>query len=279
MTTRVAADVAAGGRTRPLTWRLGLLRGQLEIRQFFRDKDAVVFTFLLPVLLLVIFGSVFSGEVAPGVDFRQVFTAGMIAAGIMGSSFVTLAVQVAMERDDGTLKRLRGTPLPVVSYFIGKVVLVLVTSIAQVAILLAVGVAFYGLELPSDAGRWITFGWVFVLGITACSLLGLAMSSVPRSGRSAPAVVQPPFLVLEFISGVFFLFSELPEYLQKIASLFPLKWMTQGLRSVFLPDSFQATELAGSWEHGRTALVLVVWCTAGLVLSLRAFSWKARGEG
>jgi ABC-2 type transport system permease protein len=275
--SRPAGSPAA---TMPSAWRIGLARGRIEVKQFFREKDEVVFTFLFPVIMLLIFGSIFSWEIGDtGVDAKQVLATGIVAAGIMGSSFTALGVQIAIERDNGTLKRLRGTPMPKVSYFVGKVVLVLVTSVAQNAILLVLGTTLFGLELPNTAGRWLTFLWVVTLGIVACSLLGVAVSSAPRSGRSAPAVINLPYIVLQFISGVFFVFSELPENIQRIAAVFPLKWMCQGLRSAFLPDSFQAMEPAGSWEYGRTALVLGVWMVAGLALCLWGFRWRRRDEG
>lgn len=260
--------------------RVGLRRGSIEIRQFMRERDAVVFTLGFPIGMMVLFASIFNGEIGnTGVDIRQVFVAGMIAAGIMSTSFQSLAISIAIERDDGTLKRLAGTPMPRASYFIGKVVLVLVTGLVETILLLAIGTAFFGLDLPSSAQRWITFGWVFVLSLVACSLLGIAMASVPRSGRAASAVVTPPFIVLQFISGVYIPFSELPTGLQQIASLFPLKWMCQGLRSVFLPDSFVGQEPAGSWEHGTIAVVLVAWCIGGLVLCVKTFRWKGRRDG
>jgi ABC-2 type transport system permease protein len=61
-----------------------------------------------------------------------------------------------------------------------------------------------------------------------------------------------------------------------VAAIFPLKWMAQGLRSVFLPDALAAVEPAGSWELGRTALVLAAWCVAGLVLCVATFRWQDR---
>lgn len=237
----------------------------------------MVFTFLFPVILLFIFGSVFDDELAPGVTFTQYFAAGMLASGIVLSSFQTLAIGIAIEREDGTLKRLRGTPMPPASYFLGKVGLVLITSVLQAAILLAVGALAFGLDLPSTAGLWARFAWIFVLGTTAGTLIGIAYSSVPRSAKSAGAVVTPVVLVLQFISGVFFVFSELPSWMQDVAAVFPLKWLAQGMRSVFLPDSFAAQEVSGSWQLGATALVLAAWAVAGLVLCLRTFRWQ-RGD-
>jgi ABC-2 type transport system permease protein len=103
------------------------------------------------------------------------------------------------------------------------------------------------------------------------------VSSLARNGRSASATVTPIALVLQFISGVFFQFSSLPSWMQTVASFFPLKWMAQGLRSVFLPDALAASEPAGSWELGRVALVLTAWCLVGLLLCVRTFRWQDRG--
>lgn len=259
--------------------RVGMARSRIELLQFFREKDAVVFIFAFPVILLLIFGTVFQDEIAPGVSFSQYFLAGMIASGLMLVSFQSLAIAIALERDDGTLKRLEGTPMPRASYFLGKVGLVLATALAQTAILLVFGVVGFGVQLPTDPTRWFTFGWVSLLGVTAGTLLGIAFSSVPRSGRSASAVVTPAVIVLQFISGVFFVYSELPGWMQRVAEVFPLKWMAQGMRSVFLPESFTEQEVAGSWQHGTTALVLAAWTVLGLVLCLRTFRWRRRDDG
>jgi ABC-2 type transport system permease protein len=254
-------------------------RVKVELLTFFREKDQVVFTFLFPVILMLIFGTVFDEEIGGGVTFPQYFLAGMVASGLMLVSFQNLAIAIAVERDDGTLKRLMGTPMPRSAYFLGKIGLVLVTAVAQLVLLLATAVLVFDVDLPSGAQRWATFAWVGLLGVGAGTLLGIAYSSVPRSGKSASAVVTPVVLVLQFISGVFFVYQDLPPWLRSVAEVFPLKWMAQGMRSVFLPDSFQAQEVAGSWQHGTTALVLAVWAVGGLVLCLRTFRWLRRDEG
>lgn len=256
-------------------------RGVIELKQFFRQRDAVVFTFSLPAVMLVLLGSIF-GDVfeGTGVTASQLFTASMIAAGAASTTFVNLGIGIAADRDDGTIKRLLGTPMRRMTYLVGKMVLVLVLTLAEIAILLAVGIVLFGLDLPSDPLRWLTFAWVFLLGVTGCSLLGIAASSLPRTARSAPAVMNLPYLVLSFISGVFVVpLKQLPEPLIQLASVFPLKWMAQGFRSVFLPDSMMGQEVAGSWEHGRTAVVLAAWCVGGLVLCLSTFRWRSRQSG
>ena len=119
----------------------------------------------------------------------------------------------------------------------------------------------------------MTFAWVFVLGITTSALLGIALSAVPRSSKSATAVVIPIVLVLQFISGVYLQFSQLPEWMQNLASIFPLKWMAQGMRSVFLPETFEAAEPGGLWNLAGVALALAAWLVTGLVACRIFFRW------
>jgi ABC-2 type transport system permease protein len=250
-------------------------RGVVELKEFFRQREAVVFTLMLPVLLLAVFGAVLDFDLGNGVTFTQYFMAGIIAAGILGASLQNMAISIATERSDGTLKSLAGTPMPRSAYFVGKVVQVLAVTLAIVVILLLIGVVFYDIDLPSGTD-WFTFAWVATLGAASCTLLGIALSSLASNGRSASATVTPFALLLQFISGVFFQFSEIPGWMQTVAALFPLKWMAQGLRSVFLPDVMAAAEPTGSWELGRTALVLLVWCAMGLVLCVLTFRWQDR---
>jgi len=255
-------------------WRT---RAGVELKEFFRQRESVVFTLAFPVILLLVFGAVLTYDIGFGVSFTQYFMAGVIAAGILGAGLQNMAISIATERSDGTLKNLAGTPMPKSAYFVGKVVQVLAVTVAIVVILLVVGTVFYDVPLPSG-GDWLTFVWVAALGSAACTLLGIAVSSLAKNGRSASATVTPIALVLQFISGVFFLFSQVPTWLQTVAAFFPLKWMAQGLRSVFLPDALAAQEPAGSWELGRVALVLAVWCVAGLLLCVLTFRWQERGD-
>ncbi len=258
----------------PGALNLGLRRGVLEIKQFTRQRESVVFTLLFPLILLAIFGSVFKDTIAPGVTFSQYFVAGMVASGLVNSGFQQLAITIPMERDYGSLKRLRGTPMPVASYFIGKALLVFVSMILQVILLLAGGYFFFGLNMPTDISKWFTFTWLIILGTASSTVLGIAFSTVPKSGRGASAVVSPVVIVLQFFSGVFFIFTQLPSWMQQVAAIFPLKWLTQGMRSVFLPNSFAASEVAKSWETGRTFLILIIWLVVGFIISLRTFKWS-----
>jgi ABC-2 type transport system permease protein len=276
---RDEATAAAAARRLPGLVQVSLVRGAIEIKQFARPRENVIFTFSLPVILLLLFGQIFHGEVGhTGVSFRQYFIAGIIASGLMSATFVGVGASIAEDRGDGTLVRLAGTPLQPAAYFAGKAILALVTALLEVAALLAAGVALLGLHLPATPERWLTLAWVLILGSATCSLLGIAIGVAVRSTRSAFATLNLPYLVLSFISGVYFVFSRLPAGLQHIAALFPLKWICQGLRSAFLPDRLLAAEPAHSWEHGKIALVLGIWLVASLVVCVRTFRWQRQGD-
>jgi ABC-2 type transport system permease protein len=132
----------------------------------------------------------------------------------------------------------------------------------------------FDLNLPSDPSLWLNFTWLVILGSACSTVLGIAFSVVPKSGRGASAVVSPIVIILQFFSGVFFVFTSLPIWMQQFAAIFPLKWLTQGMRSVFLPEDFATQEVAGDWELGKTALVLVLWLIIGLFISIRTFKWS-----
>lgn len=262
------------------TLALGLDRTRVELKMYSREKEAVFFSFLFPIMLLALFSVIFSSQfddAGGGMTAGRFFLPGMVSAGVLLTSFQTMAMSVATERDDGTLKRLRSTPMPPVTYFLGKVGLVAVSSLLQLVVLLVVARFAFDVPLPATADRWLVFAGVFVLGVFAGTVLGIAYSSL-ASARSIGAVVIGPLLVLQFISGVYLNFNDVPDWLQRIASVFPLKWIAQGMRSVFFPDGMASAEMAGSWETGRTLLVLGAWALAGLVLCVTTFKWFKRGS-
>ncbi|TXK18531.1 ABC transporter permease [Homoserinibacter sp. GY 40078] len=268
--------------TRPApdrTLRLGISRAGYEIRSYFRQGDTVFFTFLFPLLMLTIFSVAFSdsdfGQTPDGdpVTAAQYYLPAMLAAGVLLSGLQNMAIDIAVEKGDGTLKRLAGSPLSPVSYFIGKIGQVLVTAVLQAALLITVALVVFGVPLPTEPERWLTFAWVFLLGVTTCSILGIGLSGVPRSGKSASAVIIPIVLVLQFISGVYIQFSALPEWLQNVANLFPLAWLAHGMRAVFLPESYSALEQGGEWNLAGIAIACGIWLVVGLIATRATFRW------
>jgi ABC-2 type transport system permease protein len=154
-----------------------------------------------------------------------------------------------------------------------------VVYVIQLILLMAIGVLLFDVELPSTPAKWTALLWLSILGLTTWTLLGLAFSSVPKSGKGASAIVTPIILVLQFTSGVFFAFNQLPEWMQQFAALFPLKWLTQGMRYVFLPEGAEVLEVVGSFEMPRVAMVLLVWTVLSAMLAWGFFRWRRRGDG
>ena len=263
----------------PSALAIGIARIGLELRLFVRDPGQVAFSFAYPVIMLVIFGSVFGDEeVVPGVGFRQYFLAGIAATGIMLTSFQAVGTAIAVERETGQLERLQLLGTPPLAYFAGKAGQVLVITAAQLGLLLPVARYGFDVPMPADVAHWLTFGWVAALGALAGTVLGIAASALPGSATSVTTGVSAFAIVLQFFSGVFFAPDETPGWMQQTAALLPLKWLNQGMRSAFLPDDVAAFEPAGGWEHGRTALILAAWAIIGVMVCVRTFRWR-RGEG
>ncbi len=274
----IEATPGTGRPAPPSAAHIGWARIGLELRAFSRDPGQVAFSFGYPVVMMVIFGSIFGDqEAVPGVDFRQYFLAGIAATGIMLTSFQSVGTAIAEERERGDLLRLQTLGTPVLAYVMGKAGQVVLATAAQLVLLFGVAALAYDVLLPDDLGRWGTFAWVALLGMLAGTVLGVAVSSFVGSARSAGAGIPAFAIVLQFFSGVFIVFSELPEWMQRVAAVFPLKWMTQGMRSVFLSAEAAAAEPSGSWEHDITALVLTGWVILGALVCLRTFRWRRDG--
>jgi ABC-2 type transport system permease protein len=259
----------------PATVPLGLWWAGLELKAVTRSKDAMWFLVAFPVVLLVMFAAILGYRLnQSGVSAGQYYTPVIIASSVLAAGVMNLAVQLAIERTDGTMRRLALTPMPVASYLIGKLLMTLAIASGMTAVLLVCGVVFYGVDLPRDLGHWVTFGWVFLLGVAAAALIGMFISTLPSDGKAAPAVLNPPFVVLQFISGVFVPFSQIPAWLRDVASVFPMRWLASGMRAAFLPHAYErAVEPGHSYNLGTGAIVLSGWVVLGFVLAVRTFRW------
>jgi len=268
--------------TRPLTalpspLRIGLSRVVPELKMFYRRPEQLVLTFSLPAVICVLLGSIFSKRL-PHVETSTgaVIAASMLAYGILSTSFVNLGISIAADRDTGALRRLRGTPTTALSYFVGKISLVAIASVAEAVVLLAVGLLFFQLRLPATAFGWFTLTWVFVLGIISCSLLGIFISNLASNAVAAAVVTNGPAVALQFVSGTYVPLAVIPTWMLVLGSIFPVKWMAQGFRSVLLPARMAAFEPAGNWEHWHIFLVLAAWTVGGLAACLAVFRWSDR---
>lgn len=204
-------------------WRATVALTKAELRNFFRNKMQLTFVLLFPILLLVVFAALFSGDLEVGgetIPLKQLMMAGIIAAGVMSTGFQGVAIDIVLERDKGMIRRFATAPMPRAAYFIAKIVRVLVTTFIEVAILLLISVVAYDLPLPSTADKWLTFCWVILLGTFACTLMGMAWAGVIPSGPAATPMTTPIFMVMQFISGVFLPLSDTPKWMVGVAEVF-----------------------------------------------------------
>jgi ABC-2 type transport system permease protein len=259
----------------PSPLRIGLSRVVPELKMFYRRPEQLALTFSMPAVICILLGSIFSTKL-PHSDTSTgaVIAASMLAYGILSTSFINLGISIAADRDTGALRRLRGTPTTASSYFIGKILLVAIASLAEAIVLLSVGLLFFKLRLPTTVFGWFTLTWVFLLGIISCSLLGIFISNLASNAVSAAVVTNGPAVGLQFVSGTYVPLIVLPTWMLTLGSIFPVKWMAQGFRSVLLPPRMVAFEPAGSWEHWHIFLVLMAWSIGGLIACLTVFRWS-----
>lgn len=280
------APPSAARRRSPSLLRAVAVRTRVELLQFYREPLQVFFGFAFPIMLFAIFATIFdqAWTMPDGTEVgaSTYYLAGMIAAAVMTSGFQTTAEIIATERDDRTLRRLVVSPMPRSAYLLAKVVLVLLNTTVQTALLLVV--ARYVFEVPMPH-QLLTFAWVLMLGTAAATAAGVAFASALPSGRAAIAAATPITVVLSFFSGSYIPMSELPTWLQNVGYTFPQAWIARGLRQSLLPEQFaEQIEIAPFGLENLsipvlTALVLGAWLVVMLVLARATFRWSPRDAG
>lgn len=249
---------------------MSLLAHQLrsEQRLFWRNREAAIFVFVFPPMLYLLLGAVYDGEV-DGRPAADVLLAGMIGYGCANTAFGGLAITQVIRRENGILKRLRGTPLPPTTYLLAVVVSTLVTFTAQMLVTLALGVTLYGASGP---GRWGQLAVLVAFGALAFAGMGFGAAGLIRSAEGSSAVVNLVILPMAFLSGSFGPTRSYPDVLQAIADVLPLTYYNRLLERVYLDDS----SLLGD----PTAIVVVAaWGAVGYVVAWRRFGWMPRESG
>lgn len=253
--------------------RLLLSQVRYDQRAFWRNRTAAFFTFLLPVMFLVIFALLNGNRLVPfggaQVPFLTLFVPGILAFGIVGTTFSNLAISIAGLRQTGVLKRVQGTPLPRWVYLGGLIGSAVLTTLEFSLLVLVLGRIAYGVQPRLATAPALVL--MIVLGTAAMSALGLAISSIIPNGDAAPAVTNAIVLPLSFFSGVWFPTDEAPKALRLIAATFPLQPLAHGLQHAFLPSA--AAPGLTLFDTGR----LAVWVAVGVLAALRWFRWTQRG--
>jgi ABC-2 type transport system permease protein len=241
-----------------LTWR----QYRLERRMFWRNPSAAFFNFLLPLLFLAFFGAVFHSNQKD----LNVIVPGIAGMSVMSTTFSALAFNMTFLREQGVLKRMRGTPMPSLAYLLGIAANAVTNTILQITIITVAGKAFFGVDWPRD---WLELVVFVAAGVVCFASLGVALSHAIPNFDSAPAYVNAIFLPVIFVSGVFYDAKHVPGFLRGMANALPLKHLIDGLSGAMV----KGTGIA----HNAGALgVIALWALLGVALAVRGFSWEQR---
>ncbi|WP_410535716.1 ABC transporter permease [Streptomyces sp. KL2] len=258
--------------------RTGLRRGWTEFKQTFTSGQDVfgyvLWTVLLIVPLFLVGDDPLEGA---GISAGAFMLPSMLGMTLAFTGMMTTAQLLATEREDGTLLRAKAVPHGMVGHLVGKVVMVSGTAVVSMALPFAVGVFMVDGVAQRGGGALLTLVWVVPLGLLATLPTGAVIGSLVTSPRTV-GLLMLPVMGLVVISGIYFPLTELPDWLQLVAQVFPVYWLGLGLRAALLPAEAVAAEIGESWRYLETAGVLGAWAVAGLLLAPPVLRRMARRE-
>ena len=271
--SRPQAPAAAPSRGSSLRAGLRLAAFQVayEQRAFWRNRTAAFFCFLLPLMFVVVFGTINGSEIVESRGgIKEVFVSvpGVLAYGVVMATFTNLAVSTASLREQGVLKRLRGTPLPGWIYLSGRVGSAVIVAGLMAAATMALGALAYGVDVRASTLPGLVLA--LVLGTACFSALGLAVAGVIHNADGAMAVANALVLPLTFASDVWAVFGGIPGWLTSFADVFPIRHLAHALQTPFDPRT------TGTGVAGVDLLVLAAWLAVGSVLA--AWAWRAEAR-
>ena len=250
-----------------------LAQVRYQNRIFWRTPVAAFFTIVFPLMFLVLFNLLFSGDrieiVGRGpLSVAQFFAPALGVFAAASATYTNLGIGTAIARDGGILKRFRGTPLSAPIYMGGRVGSAVWIALLSVTLMIAIGAVAYDVEIQVRTLPAAVL--TFIVGASAFAALGLALAAFAPTGDSAPAVANATILPLAFISGVFIPIEDPPAWLETVGDIFPLKHFVRAFQDAFSPFT---TDLGFRWGH---LAVMAAWGVGGLVLALRFFTWEPR---
>ncbi len=256
---------AIAGRRRPgrdnaivLGWR----QYRLERRMFWRNPSAAFFNFVLPLLFLGGGGAILAGNQH---QLNRLIPA-IAGMSVMSTTFTALAYNIVFLRERGVLKRIRGTPLPTISYFGGVAANAVTNTALQIGVVILAGKLIFGIGWPRDWGELIVF---VLVGVVCLAALGVAFAHAIPNFESTAAYVNAVFLPVVFISFYVFDSKSAPGFLRQIAEALPLKPLIDGLSAAIVTGS-------GLGSHLDALAVIALWGVFGVYLAVRGFSWEQR---
>ncbi len=253
----------------PSWFRQAIRQARAQTLVFVRTPIAAFFTLALPLVMLVLFNALFDGEVDTElgpIKVSQFYTSGLAAFTAVSATYTNLVNFIPMRRDEGILKRVRGTPLQPSAYIGGVVLSALLIAVVGAVMMLGLGVLFYDLQV--EASKMPAAVLTFVVALVAFSLLGLAVAALVPNAASAPALANATILPLAFVSSIFIPLEDPPGWLTFIGDVFPLKHFAEAFQAAFNP--FVA---APGFRWGNLT-VIALWGAGGAVVALKKFNWE-----
>jgi len=251
---------------------LTLREARYDMRAFWRNPASAFFTIVFPLMFLVIFNLIFGDQTIDTpqgeLDTSTFYVPAIVAMGVIGACYTNIAIGTAFARDRGVLKRIRGTPLPALAFLTGRILQAIGVAILLVAVVLTMGVLFYGVDLPTST--FPAFVVTLLVGSACFCALGLAVTAIIPNADASPAVVNASILPLLFISNIFIPTTTAPSWLNDFASIFPVVHFASALHGAFSPFE------TGSGFEAKAIAVMLAWMVVGIALSARFFSWEPR---
>ncbi len=248
--------------------RLFLHELKTEQVLFWRNREAAFFTFFLPVIFFLVFGSIYGNSTITKEHIRAApfLEAGMIGYGVASTAFAGLAITMVIRRESGVLKRIRATPLPPWTYLVAVLVSTFITFLVEAVLLIVLGRLLFSVAVPT---RLLSLLVVLVIGAAAFAAMGLGLTGYVRSAEGSSAVVNFVYLPMAIISGTFFTPKEYPTFLRAIADVLPLTYFTKLTRNVMVLHHH-------IWSETGSIAIVLLWGAIGLVAALRGFRWQPR---
>jgi ABC-2 type transport system permease protein len=257
----------------------GLVWGQIRYqnRIFWRTPIAAFFTLAFPFMFLIVFGLVLGSEEIEqsGLTLAQFYAPALAVFGAVSATYTNLAIGTAIARDEGILKRVRGTPLPPWAYLVGRVGSAIYMAVISVVIMLIAGMLFYGLNFYGEAvvGLLITF----LVGVATFATLGLLLAALSPTGDSAPALANATLLPLSFFSDIFIATGpDTPAWIIRLADFFPLRHFATAFIDGFEPTFVDQHSGWLDYIHWADLGVMLLWLAGAGFLALRYFTWEPR---
>ena len=246
--------------------RLFLHELRTEQLLFWRNREAAFFTFFLPIIFFLVFGSIYGDDHISGVRGAAFLEAGMIGYGVASTAFAGLAITMVIRREGGVLKRIRGTPLPPATYVAAVLASTFVTFLIEAALIVVLGRVLFSVGIPD---RPLSLLATLAIGAASFAALGLGLTSVVRSAEGSSAVVNAVYLPMAIISGTFFSPAKYPGFLRAIADVLPLTYFTKLTRNVMVHHHHV-------WTDAGSLGVVALWGAVGAVAAIRGFRWQPR---